>query len=107
MRSIALRGKTFWLGWLLLAVSACGVGSEEPKDGNGVRSLTRSRFIRSEATTPPSDTDEGWQAVQIPDRWSTSRPGVRGRGWYRFEFDAPGDLGMVAPNLAQFKVVPR
>jgi signal transduction histidine kinase len=89
MRSSAQRWKAFWLGCLLIAASACGLGPEDPKDAGEIRSLSGPRFILSEAMTPPSDTDEGWQAIEIPDRWSTSRPGVRGRGWYRFEFDAP------------------
>jgi len=58
----------------------------------------------SEAQGPPSDADEGWEAVGVPDRWSASRPGVRGRGWYRFEFELPTDLRDVSVYVPSFNM---
>jgi len=104
MRPVAQRWKTFWLGWLLLAASACGAGSDDPNDVAEIWPLTESRFILSDAMTPPSDTDEGWQVVEIPDRWSTSRPGMRGRGWYRFEFDDPHHLRDTSVYVPHFNM---
>jgi len=104
MRLFAQRWKTFWLGWLLLAASACGAGSDDPNDVAEIWPLSEPRFILSDAATPPSDTDEGWQAIEIPDRWSTSRPGVRGRGWYRFEFDDPRYLRDTSVYVPHFNM---
>ncbi len=102
MRPAALRLKMFWLGWLLFAVSGCGSPNDDPTFDGDLRTLTQSRFMLSDAATPPSDTNDEWQAVQIPDRWSRSRPGVRGRGWYRMEFDASDgqrDISVYVPHF--------
>ena len=102
MRPTALRLKIFWLGWLLLTVSGCGGPMDDRTLDGDLRMLTQSRFMLSDAATPPSDANDGWQAVQIPDRWSESRPGVRGRGWYRFEFDVSDsqrDISVYVPHF--------
>jgi signal transduction histidine kinase len=102
MRPAVLRGKWFCLGWLLLVVFGCGGYPDDSEFDGDLRTLSESRFLLSDAATPPSDANEGWQAVQIPDRWSRSRPGVRGRGWYRIEFDAPGsprDISVYVPHF--------
>lgn len=102
MRPAALRLRMFWLGWLLLAAAGCSSQVDAPTLDGDLRPLTQSRFLLSDAATPPSDAHEGWQAVQIPDRWSESRPGVRGRGWYRIEFDAPEsprDISVYVPHF--------
>jgi signal transduction histidine kinase len=98
MRLAALRGTLIWLGLLLLAALGC----DDPTSDGDLRTLTQSRFLLSDVATPPSDANEGWQSVPIPDRWSKSRPGVRGRGWYRFEFDVSDsqrDISVYVPHF--------
>ncbi len=105
MRSGALRTRICglgWAGWLLLTVSACGVGGGDSNSDDAIRALAHSRFMLSDAKAPPADAEDGWEVVRIPDRWSTSRPGTRGRGWYRFEFDvrdASRDVSVYVPDF--------
>lgn len=40
----------------------------------------------SESETPPRDS-AAWTPVRLTDLWRESRPGVQGRGWYRFRFE--------------------
>jgi len=90
------------LGWLLLAAFACVDVPDDPEYVGDLRALTRARFSLSDAMSPPSDVDGEWQTTELPDRWSHSRPGVRGYGWYRIEFDAPeseGDSAIFVPGF--------
>jgi signal transduction histidine kinase len=48
--------------------------------------LERAEFIASDAAEPPPDS-AAWQPQALPDAWEFSRPGTKGYGWYRLQFE--------------------
>ena len=41
-------------------------------------------FVFSDSPTPPAP-DAGWEPVQIPDKWTLTRPDIGGSGWYHIQ----------------------
>lgn len=86
-----MRSVVAGLGSLLVALSA-GTGAGEEAGAGAVGgapehpiAFDRGQFLLSESETPPPAT-AAWEPVRLTDLWRETRPGVQGRGWYRFEF---------------------
>ncbi|MDG0833611.1 sensor histidine kinase [Roseateles saccharophilus] len=66
--------------WLALLALATPVVASQP-----VVQFETAEFVLSESARPPPDSAP-WRAVELPDLWWQSRPGVHGVGWYRMRW---------------------
>jgi signal transduction histidine kinase len=54
-----------------------------------VQPITQAELLVAASRAPPA-ASAGWTAVQLPDRWRKSRPGLApSAAWYRVRFDVP------------------
>jgi len=51
-----------------------------------VTTVEHVQYLVSDERRPPDD-DEDWQPIKLPDNWAITRPGFKGRVWYRIRFD--------------------
>jgi signal transduction histidine kinase len=77
-------GRRAW--WLLLWLLGClAAGTPATAQVTGVYAA---RAVEAESETFPAGA--AGRVVDLPDRWSRSRPGYSGTVWYRLHFAAPG-----------------
>lgn len=91
----ATRGTRSRLVFVLALVVASFVPAVAAVESAGVQTLTQATFVRSDATTPPSDAGE---MLTLPDTWDLRRPGVAGYAWYAVDWPlaaVPDELGAI------------
>ena len=59
------------------------------RDNPLITTYEQAEYLISDSRTPP-DNEEDWQPITLPDNWAVSRPGFKGRVWYRIRFEIPG-----------------
>ncbi len=84
---------------LILLLSACEV---KPPAAQRVLTLKQADFLILNQQKPPSDAENNWKVITLPDLWDIQRPDISAYGWYRFSIHLN-----VAPNRLWGIYLPR
>jgi signal transduction histidine kinase len=77
--------------WALLWLLGCWAAGWAPPAAAQVTGVYAARAVEADTDTFPAGA--AGRVVDLPDRWSSSRPGYSGTVWYRLHFAAPGPRG--------------
>ena len=75
---------------LLLILGLAVSGLQAALRHHNIKTYDQVEYLVSDSNNPP-DNSAAWQTISLPDNWALSRPGFKGRVWYRIRFNIPGN----------------